>query len=161
MRSIRSIKRFVKKNKNNTNVLKMIKIVSIFSLFFKIMFLGALHSNKDDFIGLTIKDALAAQDAQEAAASAASASEAPKQSKVFYPLSTLIMLFPAGIGDIFSIIVFMMLLTVYLHNGLTKIQKENLFKKAEYLMGFSIFVNIVFIILLYTSEDKILEILKN
>jgi len=157
MRSIRSIKRFVKKNKNNTNVLKMIKIVSIFSLFFKIMFLGALHSNKNDFIGLTIQEAQAVQEAQEAQ----DASAAPKQSKVFYPLSTLIMLFPAGIGDIFSIIVFMMLLTVYLHNGLTKIQKENLFKKAEYLMGFSIFVNIVFIILLYTSEDKILEILKN
>ena len=65
----------------------------------------------------------------------------------------LTLLFPVGMGDIFSVIVFMLLLTVFLHNNLKEPQKDSLFKKAEYLMSFSIFVNIVFIILLYTSED--------
>ena len=67
----------------------------------------------------------------------------------------LIILFPISVSDIISVAVFILLLTIFLKSGLEEEKKKSLLKWVYGLVGFSIFVNVVFIILLYTIPEHI------
>ena len=130
MKSKRSIQRH---NRNNgikeINLIIILKITSFAGLLSKIIVLGMIWRYSDDLI----KD----------------------NGNINLTLFILIALFPISVSDIISVAVFILLLTIFLKSELKEEKKKSLLKWIYGLVGFSIFVNIVFIILLYTIPEHI------
>tara|TARA_B100001989_G_scaffold206331_1_gene155070 strand:+ start:206 stop:631 length:426 start_codon:yes stop_codon:yes gene_type:complete len=130
MKSKRSIQRH---NRNNnlqqSNLINVLKITSFAGLLSKLIVLGMIWKNSDDLI----KD----------------------NGNINLTLLILITLFPISVSDIISVAVFILLLTIFLKSGLKEEKKKSLLNWVYGLVGFSIFVNVVFIILLHTIPEHI------
>ena len=128
MKSKRSIKRH-NRNSKPSNLINVLKITSFAGLLSKLIVLGLIWKNNDDLV----KD----------------------DGNIGLTLFILITLFPISISDLISVAVFILLLTIFLKSGLKEEKKKSLLKWVYGLVGFSIFVNVVFIILLHTMPEHI------
>jgi len=134
MKSKRSIQRH-NRNLQQSNLINVLKITSFAGLFSKLVVLAMILRNDDDLI----KD----------------------NGNISLTLFILITLFPISISDLISVAVFILLLTIFLKSGLKEEKKKSLLKWVYGLVGFSIFVNVVFIILLHTMPEQIENAMNN
>jgi uncharacterized BrkB/YihY/UPF0761 family membrane protein len=121
--------------KHNRNLINILKMTSFAGLLSKLLVLGMIWNNNDDLV--------------------------KENGNINLTIFILIILFPISVSDIISVAVFILLLTIFLKSGLEEEKKKSLLKWVYGLVGFSIFVNVVFIILLYTIPDHIENTMTN
>lgn len=133
MKSKRSIKRHSKHNRNNhskqSSLINVLKITSFTGLLSKLIVFFLIWKNSNNLI--------------------------QKDDNIGLTLFILITLFPISVSDIISVAVFILLLTIFLKSELDEEKKKSLLNWVYGLVGFSIFVNVVFIILLYSIPEHI------
>ena len=133
MKSKRSIQRHSKHNRNNhskqSSLINVLKMTSFAGLLSKLIVLAMIWKNSNNLI--------------------------QKDGNINLTLFILITLFPISVSDIISVAVFILLLTLFLKSELNEEKKKSLLNWVYGLVGFSIFVNVVFIILLYSIPEHI------